>query len=412
MFHNIEDFTNTYPLYEKAFKYFKKQDLYNLYEEGKKNFAVNGTDLCVAFHNHTCLNKDIVLSVTHTDIQGRETAHGSWTSGRLSMNFSAMWSIIHQPVFQVSKCSNYSLCEKPVFHTTILTNCSAFYMSCNEGTCIHDSLVCDGYSHCPHGEDEADCQHICSDNSHNCLAHCHHRDLCSCSPGYFQCLSGGCVPLQKLCDKTEHCIDASDEPPTCVYLRPEHLNGISLAGDINNYINILVQQNKVVQYRCLQSSYGSLLRVQNVEYKMHSSQQKCSPSVGNLSPDIEFPCNMMCLLDCHEQFFSSDRLCIYDHDCDDDYNYHCFNGFHLLKCEHMYCVGRFKCLSSYCISFEHICNKVCDCPQCEDERICSKLLCPSMVPLGQIGPGLRCSMNVATLKYSMNLRQIIHRNRR
>ena len=108
-------------------------------------------------------------------------------------------------------------------------------------------------------------------------------------------------------------------------------------------------------------------------------------------------------------FFSLDCLCVYNHDCDDDYHYHCSNGFHLLKCEHVYCVGRFKCPSSYCISIDHICNKVCDCPNCEDESICSKLLCPGMVLIDQIGSGLRCSQNVADSKYSMNLRQVIHR---
>ena len=110
-----------------------------------------------------------------------------------------------------------------------------------------------------------------------------------------------------------------------------------------------------------------------------------------------------------KHYFSLDCLCVYDHDCDDDYHYHCFNGFHLLKCEHMYCVGRFKCPSSYCISFDHICNKVCDCPHCEDESICRKLLCPGMVLIEQMGSGLRCSKNVAAVKYSMNLRQVIHR---
>ena len=315
-------------------------------------------------------------------------------------------------------------------------------MSCDEGTCIHDSLVCDGHAHCPHGEDEADCQHMCSDHMISCKSDCHYRDLCSCSPGYFQCQSGGCVPLQKLCDKTKHCADASDEPPTCVYLRPEQLSGHSLSLDVNNYINTFIQQNMAIARRCLQPSHWSLFNVQNVKYEMH--HQRCLPST--LSPVIKFPCGVIKILNslkrgwaqrispdikfmCRsvgifgsvnwlahaweveedQEYFSLDRLCIYDHDCDDNYNYHCFNGFHLLKCEHMYCVGRFKCPSSYCISFDHICNKVCDCPHCEDESICIKLLCPGMVLIEQIGSGLRCSQKVATLKYSMNLRQVIYR---
>ena len=189
-----------------------------------------------------------------------------------SVNY--LWSVIYQTTFEITEHKHMSLCEKSVVHVGMATNCSELYMSCNEGSCIHDSLVCDGYRHCPHGEDEADCQHICSDHSHNCMSHCHHTDLCSCSEDYFQCISGGCVPLQKLCDQTVHCTDASDEPPTCVYLRPEQLDNHSLSLDINNHINSLLQKNMITHHRCLQSSSNkSLLHVYNVEYKMHSKQQ-------------------------------------------------------------------------------------------------------------------------------------------
>ena len=375
----------------------------------RKYFAVNGSAVCLALNNgNECTEGDIVLLVGyHTGLyMGRYRYENEETT--------YLWSVIYQPVFERRACANMSLCEKSVAHAAVLTNCSEYYMTCHEGTCVHDSLVCDGHSHCPHGEDEADCEHICSDHSDNCMSHCRYRDLCFCSLGYFQCLSGGCVPLQKLCDQTDHCIDASDEPPTCVYLRPEQLSNHSLSLDINNYISTLIQQNMIAQDRCFQSNNNkSLLYVQNVEYKMHSKPQTCSPS--SLSPEVKFMCGIFDIFQeypthrSHGQYsFSLDRLCVYDHDCDDDYLYHCFNGFHLLKCEHMYCVRRFKCPSSYCISVDHICNKVCDCPHCEDESICSKLLCPGMVLMEQIGSGLRCSKNVATLKHSMLLRQVIH----
>ena len=223
-------------------------------------------------------------------------------------------------------------------------------------------------------------------------------------------LSGGCVPLQKLCDKIVHCMDASDEPPTCVYLRPEQRGHSSWPlDDINNYINHLIQQNLVIQHHCYRHwPHESGLHIWNVEYTMHSSQQRCSPS--SLSPDIKFLCSIDMHMITSEHQFSLDHLCIYDHDCDDNYIYHCSDGFHLLKCKHMYCVGRFKCPSSYCISLEHICNNVCDCPHCEDESICNRLLCPGSVLTEQIGSGRRsCSTNVAILKHSMNLRQVITR---
>ena len=406
MFHHVEDISRSMANIFSA--------TYFPLPKHQKYFAVNGSALCVALHNSNEYREDdIVLSVGYHKLLTVIAGHVGLQNNRILLMLDDYYesdyflgSVIYQPSFEISEYKHMSLCEKSVVHAAVLTNCSVFYMSCHEGTCIHDSLVCDGHPHCPHGEDEADCEHICSNHSHTCMSHCHHRDLCFCSLEFFQCLSGGCVPLQKLCDQTDHCIDASDEPPTCVYLRPEQLGHHSLSLAINSYINALIQKNMITQ----SSNNRSFVHMQNVEYKIYSKQQACSPS--SLSPDIKFVCDIFKIPNIpviSQDYFSLDHLCVYDHACDDNYTYHCFNGFHLQKCENMYCVGRIKCPSSYCISFDHICNKVCDCPNCEDESICSKLLCPGMVLIEQIGSGLRCSMNVGAVKYSMTLRQVIHR---
>ena len=330
--------------------------------------------------SYPCNDTDIKLSIPSYDIvlqeQGKIIAKEDFCCKHTYISKDSyaytdpvyVWSVISQPTFHVQRLTKYKqlenfiLCEKSATHTPVFTNCSELYMSCNDGTCVHDSLVCDGQPHCHHGEDETDCQHICSDHRHDCMSRCHHNDLCSCSPYYFQCLLGGCVPLHKLCDKTVHCVDASDEPPTCVYLRPEQLGLPSLSLDINNYINMLIQQNMGIQNECSQFRDGLLVSVQSVNYKMHFDEQKCLPS--SLSPDMQYLCSVIDLpYSATKHYFYLDRLCIYDHDCDDNYIFLCLNGFHLLKCEHMYCVGRFKCPSSYCISFDHICNKICDCLQ-------------------------------------------------
>ena len=310
--------------------------------------------------------------------------------------------------FQVSTSKTFTLCEILTDHSEILKNCSEFYISCNDGTCVHDSLVCDGFSHCPHGEDDANCQHICSDHTNNCMLHCHPKDLCSCSLEYFQCLSGGCVPLQKLCDNIPHCHDSSDEPQTCVYHRPEHLGRPFILLDINNYLKKLIKHNVDFKRECSRDKNVGVYSIHKVEYRMNSQKSACSKSSS--SSHVRFSCKLWQTSEVkHEHYFTLDRLCVFDHDCDDKYESHCLNGFHLLKCEHIYCVRRFKCPSSYCISFDHICNKVCDCPHCEDESICSKLLCTGMVLTEQMGSGLRCSRDVATLKHAMNMRQVIQR---
>ena len=202
MFYHVEDIS---PLLRETFK--TSNFVFSI--RLSKQFAVNGSNLCVAFNiSNQCTASDIVLSVDYTynllaiGLPNSENMNNvlEYTNEEYDIDDYAyiepLGSFIYQPNFEVSKYKDLSLCEKSVVHTSIITNCSESYLSCREGTCIHDSLVCDGRLHCPHGEDEADCQHICSDHSHKCITHCHHRDLCFCSPGYFQSLSGGCVPLQ------------------------------------------------------------------------------------------------------------------------------------------------------------------------------------------------------------------------
>ena len=207
--------------------------------EDSAGFAVNGSGMCVILSTRNQCTDNIFLSISYhhiIDEEGTLLMFGDWGQELYWANPS-MGVIIDEPYFQPASKSDFTLCEKSVLHTAVLPKCSDLYMVCDDGTCVHDSLVCDGKPHCQHGEDEADCQHICSDHSHRCMSHCHHRDLCSCSSEYFQCLSGGCVPLQKLCDKLIHCIDGSDEPETCVYLKPEKLGHTSVSLSLNNYTN-------------------------------------------------------------------------------------------------------------------------------------------------------------------------------
>ena len=254
------------------------------------NFAINQNILCATHTLELCQENKMVLAVTNKYI----------TFGKFIYN--GPWSIIFQSIILKTNEPNYTLCEKPSINSGIVTNCSNLYTECDDSTCVHDSLVCDGKPHCLHGEDEANCEHICSDNTASCMSQCHHRDLCICSLEYFQCLSGGCVPLQKLCDQIVHCSDASDEPPTCVYVRPEQLSSLSLYLDINHYINGLFHKNKPIQQRCFKDE---CYQVRKVHYKMYGRQKVCSPS--NRSHDIKFRCSGIwssSLVNCHTESFT------------------------------------------------------------------------------------------------------------
>ena len=106
---------------------------------------------------------------------------------RLSSPFNFISRGTHPILCEVDPLKNNS--------TSSQSSCADTYMTCVDGTCIHPSLVCDGHQHCVDGKDEKNCSNVCSDPDINCYKDCHVMNLCSCSPGYFQCLSGGCISL-------------------------------------------------------------------------------------------------------------------------------------------------------------------------------------------------------------------------
>ncbi|ELT90498.1 hypothetical protein CAPTEDRAFT_85937, partial [Capitella teleta] len=85
--------------------------------------------------------------------------------------------------------------------------------TCRDGTCIMILYVCDGQKDCLDGEDE-ECNHLCSYEEGDMVGKCNqdcHTSNCTCISTHFQCSSGGCVPLEKLCDGRTDCADDSDE---------------------------------------------------------------------------------------------------------------------------------------------------------------------------------------------------------
>ncbi|ELU15687.1 hypothetical protein CAPTEDRAFT_87079, partial [Capitella teleta] len=84
---------------------------------------------------------------------------------------------------------------------------------CRDGSCILVSHVCDGESDCLDGEDEI-CGHLCSFGEFqpflSCIRDCYPHN-CTCSETHFQCLTGKCIPFEKVCDGISDCNDSSDE---------------------------------------------------------------------------------------------------------------------------------------------------------------------------------------------------------
>lgn len=81
-------------------------------------------------------------------------------------------------------------------------------MCSDNTTCISHSARCDGHFDCPKYDDEEKCEHYVP-----------HHEVTHCSRDEFKCSSDGvCLPLELVCDGTEHCFDASDETVGCLDL--------------------------------------------------------------------------------------------------------------------------------------------------------------------------------------------------
>ena len=303
----------------------------------------------------------------------------------------------------------YVLCERRLEESSSVAvdmTCLEYYNQCEDGTCIHDGLWCDGFQHCPHGEDERNCQHICSLQNINCITDCHIEDHCECIDTYFQCLSGGCVPLLKICDGIQDCKDESDEPLTCI-----NRGESSVKTHVKQLLNNLENQHQ--SEKCYNSFVYSFVG----EFQLNQRKVSQCPKQTRSKNDMEASYGL-CVDTTQDKRhadyeFLLHKLCIHDKECDkvcsDKEDADAF--FHLLNCEHIFCVGHFKCPFSYCISFDQVCDGVCQCRECEDEGFCEKLLCPGLLLAQRFTKQRRrllyCSTETITLKTKLNRGQVV-----
>ena len=327
-----------------------------------------------------------------------------------------IWSLGRNIEFTNNKVGKlaYVLCERALevsSNSPVKVGCSEHYNQCDDETCIHDGLWCDGFQHCSNGEDERNCDYICSLPDINCITGCHIEEHCHCIDTYFQCLSGGCVPLQKLCDKTVNCDDGSDEPPSCVYTDLQPVIG---------YINDLIadQKEKHENGMCFdktmfQGDFG-FSRKSAAFCPPRSTSFLTEPAITlGLCIDTTRDVGIQMTSD---YAFPMYKLCIHDRECDKTCSHMDYvdKFFHLVNCKHFFCAGHFKCPFSYCVSLEQVCDGVCQCSMCEDENFCEKLLCPGLVLVERFTPlkerQLYCSREVLTLKGRLNRRQMIKDN--
>ena len=257
------------------------------------------------------------------------------------------------------------LCEeKPVVKEFIL-NCSKAQFRCLDGSCVSDMYRCDKHKDCEESEDEMNCPHVCLINGK-----AKYTEL--------ECMVPLCTWLNCQCGILYVYIGLTG----CYRLA-------ALETSRTNIIGQTLTLNKKTRFICKDGKSISVGMVDDLvpDCTTLDDEKEYTKLLYNrtLNPEAEFPRNCFqenitqaqCIAG-HSRCFPRDKLCVVDHD-NIGHLRHCRNGLHLLHCEHMECVGMFKCPNMYCLPVHKLCNGVKDCMFGEDESMCDlPLSCPAM----------------------------------
>jgi len=232
----------------------------------------------------------------------------------------------------------FLLCQQTVFSLSL--NCSTTEFGCKfSGHCVDISFVCDGYKDCHAGEDEMDCTVDCSGSEMRCydglqcvdsIFWCDSFEDCAdgsdekhckstsvrihpCPEDHFKCGDGWCIPEEMLCDGHVDCGDGEDE-----------------------------------------------------------AADKCTDSQIDVQDDRDCPApNYMC--PDHSYCIPQRFFCDGSDDCDDGSDEsNCGNNTYIHHC--LQSEGKYACkrdhdheVDVHCLTVDHLCDGVPQCPHGEDE---------------------------------------------
>ena len=194
-----------------------------------------------------------------------------------------------------------------------------------------------------------------------------------CPYGFFECRDRTCLVESSRCDGKADCVDGDDEQDCstiCTHPHPETKCTLcSIADNCRCY---------ALYFQC--SSGGCI-----------SATAICDGAASCADGSDEVMCRplMYEMPTCKTNFNTSCRVvqrnihtfrdtCVYSVKDTDARRLH--------NCHEWQCSSMYKCKAAYCVPMHHICDRMCDCPQCDDEELCMvenmadvNLSCPGMV---------------------------------
>ena len=181
----------------------------------------------------------------------------------------------------------------------------------------------------------------------------------ACPPGYFQCDDHTCILEISRCDGQKDCLDGNDEMncfEMCTKPRPTAAcTQCTIAEGCHC---------STLYFQCSGGGCISATAVCDgiVSCRDGSDEVLCTRT-QQLHCDVNGRQTTNCPVSTKIKRFM--QRCLYSQT-----DPHTSDGRHLVSCEDWQCSSMYKCYATYCIPVHYICDRVCDCPSCEDEYGC------------------------------------------
>ena len=194
----------------------------------------------------------------------------------------------------------------------------------------------------------------------------------SCPHGFFVCKDHTCIVETSRCDGQQDCVGGDDEigcPDICSDPHPtEGCTHCTIAESC---------QCNALYFQCLTGGCvpATLVCDGVVSCSDGSDEALCKPEPHPLTCEVDLK---SCPISTQINIFQ--HRCVYSQG-----DIHTSDGSHLVHCKGWQCSSMYKCEATYCVPIHHICNRICDCPSCDDEYGCIEdvhnvmLSCPGMV---------------------------------
>ena len=201
------------------------------------------------------------------------------------------------------------------------------------------------------------------------------RQEISCPHGFFVCKDHTCVVETSICDGQEDCVDGDDELGCSEICSDPHPTTVCTQCTIAEGCRC-----NTLYFQCSSGGCVSAAVVCDgaVSCADGSDEALCRTRPQQMSCGITSSFNPYCGIT--ERIHAFKQRCVYSQS-----DARTSDGSHLVLCMDWQCSSMYKCDAAYCVPIHYVCDRICDCPTCNDEYGCIRdadyvmMSCPGMV---------------------------------